>query len=136
MKQTTTNYAVVVCLFLFLLVVIGSGLKLSPIASFIAGVTGTPLIIAVWNRHSAKTFERFVETIRRGDIEHELDASRAREATLRDHLSDLVLLHHQHYAHEGEFDDCTTAGCRAHRNLLGDRVGRSSQPQQHPINIA
>jgi hypothetical protein len=130
MKRTTKNYSLTVCLFLFLLIVIGSGLKLTPMASFIAGATGTPLVIAVWNRHSAKMFERFAETIRRGDVDHELDASRAREATLRDHLSDLVLVHHQHYGHKGEFEDCTMAGCRAYREMLG--ANGNSKPAHHP----
>lgn len=40
----------VVCLFLFLFVVIGSGLHLNPGGAFLAAATGTPLLIHVFNR--------------------------------------------------------------------------------------
>jgi len=40
----------VVCLFLFLVVVLGGGLHLNPVASLLAASTGTPLIIHGFNR--------------------------------------------------------------------------------------
>ena len=40
-----TNYAVVICLFVFLFVVIGNGLHLTPAGSLIAAMSGTPLVI-------------------------------------------------------------------------------------------
>jgi hypothetical protein len=39
------NYTLVICLFVFLLVVIGNGLHLTPAASLIAAMSGTPLVI-------------------------------------------------------------------------------------------
>jgi len=42
--------SLVVCLFLFLFVVIGGGLHLSPGRAFLAAATGTPLVIHVFNR--------------------------------------------------------------------------------------
>jgi len=39
-----------VCLFVFLFVVIGGGLHLSPGGSFLAAATGTPLLIHMLNR--------------------------------------------------------------------------------------
>lgn len=42
--------SLVVCLFLFLFVVIGSGLHLNPGGAFLAAATGTPLVIHVFNQ--------------------------------------------------------------------------------------
>ena len=42
-----------VCLFLFLFVVIGGGLHLNPGGAFLAAVTGTPLVIHLFNRSRA-----------------------------------------------------------------------------------
>jgi hypothetical protein len=42
--------SLVVCLFLFLFVVIGGGLHLSPGGAFLAAATGTPLVVHVFNR--------------------------------------------------------------------------------------
>jgi hypothetical protein len=39
------NYALVICLFVFLFVVIGNGLHLTPAGSLIAAMSGTPLVI-------------------------------------------------------------------------------------------
>ena len=39
-----------ICLFLFVLVVLGGGLHLSPAGALLAAATGTPLIIYVFNR--------------------------------------------------------------------------------------
>lgn len=43
----------VLCLFLFVLVVLGGGLHLSSGAALLAAATGTPLIIYVFNRWSS-----------------------------------------------------------------------------------
>lgn len=48
--------SLVVCLFLFVLVVIGGGLHLSPAGALIAACTGTPLIVHVFNRWSRESF--------------------------------------------------------------------------------
>jgi hypothetical protein len=44
------NYALVICLFVFLFVIIGGGLHLNPSGAFLAAVTGTPLVIYVFRR--------------------------------------------------------------------------------------
>ena len=50
--------SLVVCLFLFLFVVIGGSLHLNPGGAFLAAVTGTPLVIHVFNRRwEGKTVE-------------------------------------------------------------------------------
>ena len=43
------------CLFLFLFVVIGNALHLSPAGAFLAAATGTPLLIYVFNQRLAET---------------------------------------------------------------------------------
>ena len=53
MLTKTKQGALVVCLFLFLLVVIGGGLHLNPGGAFLAAATGTPLVIHVFNRRWA-----------------------------------------------------------------------------------
>jgi hypothetical protein len=45
MKNRLKNYALVICLFVFLFVIIGGGLHLAPGGAFLAAVTGTPLVI-------------------------------------------------------------------------------------------
>jgi hypothetical protein len=51
--------ALIVCLFLFLFVVIGGGLHLSPGGAFLAAATGTPLLIRFFNRRCfPQEFER------------------------------------------------------------------------------
>jgi hypothetical protein len=60
-KQTL----LIVCLFLFLFVVIGSGLHLDPGGALIAAATGTPLLVYVFNRRLA-----------RGRVEPDLRAGR------------------------------------------------------------
>lgn len=42
--------SLVICLFLFLLVVVGGGLHLNPGGALLAAATGTPLAIHVFNR--------------------------------------------------------------------------------------
>ena len=44
------NYALVICLFVFLFVSIGNGLHLTPGAAFIGALSGTPLVIFAFNR--------------------------------------------------------------------------------------
>jgi len=43
MQERLKNYALVICLFVFLLVLIGGGLHLTPGGAFLAAMTGTPL---------------------------------------------------------------------------------------------
>ena len=43
------------CLFLFLFVVIGNALHLSPAGAFLAAATGTPLLIYVFNQRLSET---------------------------------------------------------------------------------
>lgn len=53
MQHRTKETLLIICLFLFLLVVLGGGLRLSPTGALLAAVTGTPLIVHVfnvWNR--------------------------------------------------------------------------------------
>lgn len=44
------NYALVICLFVFLFVCIGNDLHLSPVAAFMGALSGTPLVIFAFNR--------------------------------------------------------------------------------------
>ena len=50
MHERLKNYALVICLFVFLFVCIGNGLHLTPSAAFIGALSGTPLVIFVFNR--------------------------------------------------------------------------------------
>lgn len=52
MGRKMKQYALGVCLFVFLFVVIGSALHLNPGGAFLAAVSGTPLVIHVVNRWS------------------------------------------------------------------------------------
>jgi hypothetical protein len=45
MQEKLKNYALVVCLFVFLFVIIGGGLHLNPGGALLAAVTGTRLVI-------------------------------------------------------------------------------------------
>lgn len=45
MQYKLKTYALVICLFVFLFVIIGGGLHLAPGGAFLAAVTGTPLVI-------------------------------------------------------------------------------------------
>ena len=47
--------SLVACLFLFLFVVIGNALHLNPAGAFLAAVTGTPLLIYVFNQCAVAT---------------------------------------------------------------------------------
>jgi peptidoglycan/LPS O-acetylase OafA/YrhL len=50
MQGRLKNYALVICLFVFLFVIIGGGLHLNPGGAFLAAVTGTPLVIYAFHR--------------------------------------------------------------------------------------
>jgi hypothetical protein len=54
------QWSLIACLFLFLFVVIGSGLHLNPAGAFLAAVTGTPLVLHFFNRRCSlpREFER------------------------------------------------------------------------------
>jgi hypothetical protein len=44
-RQKMKEALLIICLFLFLLVVVGGGLHLNPVDAFMAALTGTPLIL-------------------------------------------------------------------------------------------
>jgi hypothetical protein len=50
MHERLKNYALVICVFVFLFVCIGNDLHLSPGAAFIGALSGTPLVIVAFNR--------------------------------------------------------------------------------------
>lgn len=53
MQPRPKETLLIICLFLFLFVVLGGGLHLSPSGAFLAALTGTPLIVHafdVWSR--------------------------------------------------------------------------------------
>jgi len=50
MHSKVNNYALVLCLFVFLFVVIGGGLHLNPGGALLAAGTGTPLVIYALHR--------------------------------------------------------------------------------------
>lgn len=50
MGGRTKHYALGTCLFTFLFVVLGGGLHLNPGGAFLAALSGTPLVIHVFNR--------------------------------------------------------------------------------------
>ena len=50
MHARLKNYALVICLFVFLFVIIGGGLHLNPSGAFLAAMTGTPLVIYAFRR--------------------------------------------------------------------------------------
>ena len=58
MHAQLKNYGLVVCLFVFLFVIIGGGLHLSPSGALLAAITGTPLGIYVFHRRSDGTSRR------------------------------------------------------------------------------
>ena len=49
MRQKVKEAFLIICLFLFLLVVVGGGLRLNPAGAFMAALSGTPLILHVFN---------------------------------------------------------------------------------------
>ena len=52
MHARLKNYALVICLFVFLFISVGNGLHLTPGAAFIGALSGTPLVIFAFNRWS------------------------------------------------------------------------------------
>jgi Flp pilus assembly protein TadB len=50
LREKLKNYALVCCLFVFLFVVLGGGLRLNPGGAFLGAATGTPLIICGFSR--------------------------------------------------------------------------------------
>ena len=50
MRQRLKNYALVCCLFVFLYVVLGGGLRLNPGGAFLGAATGTPVIVCGFTR--------------------------------------------------------------------------------------
>ena len=48
MHNRLKNYALVICLFVFLFVIVGGGLHLAPGGALLAAVTGTPLVIVAF----------------------------------------------------------------------------------------
>jgi peptidoglycan/LPS O-acetylase OafA/YrhL len=48
MRKRVKNAVLVFCLFVFLLIVLGGGLRLNPGGAFVAATTGTPLLIYVF----------------------------------------------------------------------------------------
>ena len=49
MRRRMKNGALVFCLFMFLLIALGGGLRLNPGGAFMAAATGTPLLIYVFH---------------------------------------------------------------------------------------
>jgi hypothetical protein len=66
--------SLILCLFLFLFVVIGGGLHLNQGGALIAAATGTPLLVYVFNRRSARGFVEPMRTSR------EVDGAMCRDA--------------------------------------------------------
>lgn len=56
MQERLKSYALVLCLFVFLFVVIGGGFHLNSAGAFLAALTGTPLVIHAFNRWSSADF--------------------------------------------------------------------------------
>lgn len=49
MRNKLKSYVLVFCLFTFLFIVLGCGLRLNPGAAFLAAATGTPLLVYAFN---------------------------------------------------------------------------------------
>ena len=50
MRSTLKNYALSMCLFVFLFVMIGGGFHLGPVGALLGAISGTPLVIFACNR--------------------------------------------------------------------------------------
>ena len=74
MQHRTKETLLIICLFLFLLVVLGGGLHLSPSGAFLAALTGTPLMVHVFNLRSRRRLEG-------SPASHRIMTIRAREAS-------------------------------------------------------
>ena len=55
MRKQVRQISLIIYLFLFLFVVVGGGLHLNPGGAFLAALTGTPLMIHVFNRWSRES---------------------------------------------------------------------------------
>ena len=49
MRERLKNYALVLCLFVFLFVTLGAGFHLNPAGAFVAALSGAPLAIYAFN---------------------------------------------------------------------------------------
>ncbi len=58
MKEKLKRYSLGLCLFVFLLVVIGGGFHLNPGGAFSAALSGTPLVVCAFNRWSGRALQR------------------------------------------------------------------------------
>jgi hypothetical protein len=58
MQAKLKNYGMAICLFVFLFVIIGGGLHLSPSGALLGAITGTPLVIYAFNRRTNVTSRR------------------------------------------------------------------------------
>ena len=81
MQHRTKETLLIICLFLFLLVVLGGGLHLSPSGALLAAVTGTPLIVHVFNVWNRRVCEGAPSSHRIMTL-HARDASSAEAAKL------------------------------------------------------
>ena len=81
MQRRTKEILLMICLFLFLLVVLGGGLHLSPSGALLAAVTGTPLTVHVFNVWSHRPCEGAPSSHRIMTL-HARDASSAEGANL------------------------------------------------------
>ena len=57
MRKTVKNAGLVFCLFTFLLIVLGGGLRLNPGGALLAAATGTPLLIHAFHRSAGRPRE-------------------------------------------------------------------------------
>ena len=60
MQNKLKSYSLVLCLFVFLFVIIGGGLHLSPIRAFAAALSATPLILHSVNRWGGNRAQAFL----------------------------------------------------------------------------
>ena len=81
MKHRSKETLLIICLFLFLLVVLGGGLRLSPSGALLAAGTGTPLIVHVFNVWRRRSCEGAPSSHRIMTL-HARDASSAEAANL------------------------------------------------------
>ena len=81
MQHRTKETSLIICLFLFLLVVLGGGLHLSPSGALLAAMTGTPLIVHVFNAWNRRVCEGAPSSHRIMTL-HARDASSAEAANL------------------------------------------------------
>ena len=55
------GYALVCCLFVFLFIVLGGGLRLNPGGAFLSAATGTPVIVCGFARLCAQAYKQVSE---------------------------------------------------------------------------